>query len=1386
MKKVLFAGISCILILWGGMCATTLSAESASVQGDDFSAPDAVVYQFDFESTNQCWAIRTLNGIPFGIPGSEQVVNGTCPGCSGTKSLQFQVNFQVANEHKGQIEYSSERGCSITRSIPARAEFSTWIYLEQDGPGNLEAEFWVQDTNAHNWAWHASRPTVALQPGQWVRLIGEGSWTSNAWFNPVLKFGIEIKPTPGTAIPPGVIPIQVDDIVISERTSLHDFDFETGTQCWRIRSLNGTSFGISDSESTVASTCPTCSPTHSFQFQVNFQTANDHKGQVEYSTERGCPLASAIPPNTRFSTWLYLPPGAPGNLEAEFFVQDTSAHNWTWHASRPTVDLEPGQWVRLYGENSWTSGFWANPALKIGIEIKSEAGTPIPGGIVTVQMDDVRLTTPTPPTLRQYLPSIRTPATLPLVTWAYRGASVAGYWVNAYDPAGNAYQTVDYLASVGVDTVAVVTTWFQDTLTDTVMYADPHATPSDVQLVALIDYAHSKGLKVMLKPHIDPLTGWRAHFDPTNPAAWFQHFENDFILHYARLAEAHHVELYCLGAELDSMTAATYEDEWEDIIADVRAVYHGKLTYAATEGKIRGNDLSVHFWQSLDYAALTVYFGVSQVRTPVVDDAVRAWLSSQYKGFLEQWHARHGKPIIFAEIGYRSIDFAGVESWRGEGPNGCNAGGPNYPACSIAYNGAGQANQYEALFRAMGRQPWLAGIFAWQFEPRAGCTGITGGVGNTDYAFYGKPAGQVFHHWFGASDPPPALTYPNLTAPLIDHFNYVDGASAQRTWLVQSSGSMALTADSAVYAPVTGNSWSTRIQSHVPDDDPRYAQLVGYFCEGHRDWSQYHSLEIWVRADGLRGEPAGSEFSIALIDSRSQSREIWQSSRFLDRRFMPEQPNGWIRARISLTAGNDRNPWRHPTDFVVPTWETVQNGQLNLNALRGIWIKTLTARNPSQYPDIMIWVDEATASTDTVSVIPAPTLPVLDAVEYANSDDARFVWKRNPDLTGTLTLTIDPTQRAPVANSTRSLKIESNIPCASGGLATASNYLLGGPYDLRGYRSLNLRIRGDQVNASPYGGEFSVILIDKDGEKWQATRWLDRTSGSNAPSTYNRWDWAKISLTASTADREPWYHPADFVIPEWETVHNGVLDLDQVQAIVVRSRTTDTDCAHYPRQVAWIDQLQASTNVVAPPPLPALPVIDHFEYLDDDILRIIWRSASSGQVVIFSDASTHAPVPGSTRSMRIEAHVPTADDRYAQVCTNFLNGPLDFSPYHHLDISVRGDGVNAPPYGGEFSIMLIEWDAAVERNDGEKWQSSRWFNRTSSWSTPLSIGLSGSGQGDPWDHPNDFIVPSWETRYDGVLNLHSIKGVCIKALTTNQSSGNYPDFSVWVDELKLR
>ena len=978
-----------------------------------------------------------------------------------------------------------------------------------------------------------------------------------------------------------------------------------------------------------------------------------------------------------------------------------------------------------------------------------------------------------------YLPLMlrgRSPSAL---GWEYEGISVSGYWSSAYALEGNAYDTIDYLASVGANTVSILSTWYQDTLTSTVMYPHSRITPDDAELGALIDYAHHKGLKVMLKPHIDPLKGWRANFAPTDPDQWFYHFKNDFILHYAQLAETHGVEIYCLGAEYDSMTAAQYEDEWLDIIASVRNVYHGKLTYAATEDKIKRHDLSVAFWRSLDYAALTVYFNVSDDRTPSVDDVVAGWHLPEHKAFLEQWYARHGKPIIFAEIGYRSVDYGGYQSYIGEGPNGCHANGPNYPACSIAYNGQGQANLYEGLMQAMGRQPWLAGIFIWQFEPRAGCQSITGGVGNIDYAFFGKPAGQVIHRWFGGSGSAPGLVSPDLESPLIDHFDYIDNAAARRMWLMQSSGDIELSSDAAIFAPVAGNSRSMRIASHVPDDDPRYAQLVGYFCEGHRDWSRYNSLEIWVRTDGLFEEPEGSEFSIALIDSRSAEREIWQSSRFLDRYHTSGAPDGWMRATISLTGNSDDNPWRHPTDFVVPRWEERQNGELDLHALRGVWIKSLTTENPSQFPDFIIWVDEAKVSTESVSIIPAPQPPVLDAFEYANDDDVRFVWKTLRELTGTIALAMDTAVKAPVPSTTRSMRVDADIPCQAGGLAEIDNYFLGGPLDLTGYRSLELWVRGDQIDQLPYGGELSVILIDADGERWQSTRWMDRMSGANAPALRNGWDRVILSLTSAGVGLDPWYHPADFVLPPWEPVVNGRLDLPAVQGIAVKSRTTDEHCAVHPRQVIWLDALQASTAAVTPPTLPALPTLDLFEYRDDDIARVIWKSASSGRVVLSMDASTYAPALGSTRSMEVQSNVPLSSRRYTQVCTTFLNGPLDFSPYANLEIWVRGDGNNTPPYGGEFSIILIE------AGSKEKWQSTRWLARTHPWSQPIAIRLSGSGQGNPWDHPSDFVVPNWEPLQDGVLNLAAIEAVCIKALTTDQAASAHPNFTVWVDNLRL-
>jgi len=168
------------------------------------------LYRFDFESGTQCWQIRWLDDVPFGIAGSEKQTDVTCPTCSHPHSFEFQVNLKTAKENKAHLELSTEHGCNLSTPIPATATFTAWVYLADNAPGGLQAEFFVQDTVQHNWAWYSSQTPVALTPGKWTQV--KGKWTAGNWTNPVLKIGLEIKPA--GKIPDQEFMVRVDDVRI--------------------------------------------------------------------------------------------------------------------------------------------------------------------------------------------------------------------------------------------------------------------------------------------------------------------------------------------------------------------------------------------------------------------------------------------------------------------------------------------------------------------------------------------------------------------------------------------------------------------------------------------------------------------------------------------------------------------------------------------------------------------------------------------------------------------------------------------------------------------------------------------------------------------------------------------------------------------------------------------------------------------------------------------------------------------------------------------------------------------------------------------------------------------------------------------------------------------
>lgn len=260
------------------------------------------------------------------------------------------------------------------------------------------------------------------------------------------------------------------------------------------------------------------------------------------------------------------------------------------------------------------------------------------------------------------------------------------------------------------------------------------ATASDSSLIWAIEQTRALGLRVTLKPYLDSEDGgWRADIDPADPDAWFAVY-GAVITHYADLGRARGVDLLVIGSELIPMsTNPEYEGRWRSLISDVRARFPGKITYSANWG---GEGFPeefprVPFWDALDYLGLSAYFELSSTGSPTVDDMVRrwgAWQREKLAPFQERW----GKPVLFTEAGYRSVDGA--------------ARHPRLWQNSRSLDLQEQADCYQALFRAFTGVPWFAGVGFWNWNPDTRVSGS-----DTDYHVQNKPALGIVAAWFGGA-----------------------------------------------------------------------------------------------------------------------------------------------------------------------------------------------------------------------------------------------------------------------------------------------------------------------------------------------------------------------------------------------------------------------------------------------------------------------------------------------------------------------------------------------------------------------------------------------------------------------------------------------------------
>jgi hypothetical protein len=238
-----------------------------------------------------------------------------------------------------------------------------------------------------------------------------------------------------------------------------------------------------------------------------------------------------------------------------------------------------------------------------------------------------------------------------------------------------------------------------------------------------IQLLHKNNFEVMLKPQV---WVWKGEFTGDikmkSEEDWKKLEQNyrDFILLYAGLAAEEKVEIYCVGTELYQFINSR-ETFWRELIAEVRTIYKGKLTYAENWDKIEKTDI----WEELDFIGVDAYFPIHEDRAPTVDQLKSGW--DPHKKLLNNLSDSYGKKVLFTEYGYRNTDYAAKEPWDSSRQD-------------KVLNNELQVNALDALYQQFWMENWFAGGFLWKWHQEHQ---QSGGSKDDQFTPQNKPAEQL-------------------------------------------------------------------------------------------------------------------------------------------------------------------------------------------------------------------------------------------------------------------------------------------------------------------------------------------------------------------------------------------------------------------------------------------------------------------------------------------------------------------------------------------------------------------------------------------------------------------------------------------------------------------
>lgn len=275
-------------------------------------------------------------------------------------------------------------------------------------------------------------------------------------------------------------------------------------------------------------------------------------------------------------------------------------------------------------------------------------------------------------------------------------------------------QAISDIEELSLNTVNIPIVVNIDSISSSKMSIDKSSLEKAIQLLSKLK---GNNIKIILEayPWIKNGSEYETKWKPDNMQAFFENWKTILETLVTKVANPYDVEILNIASNFELME--NYEDDWCGVIAFVRGIYKGKITYRTSwwytakwdlkSKETFNKKLDNKAFAMVDFISVAAYFELSDSDTNSVISLTKALESTTVYNReqnvikeLYDLYTKWNKPIFFGELGFPRTYKAAMQPWN--------------PNASKTLSNEEQAKCFEAYRRIFENEPWILGfsIFA--------------------------------------------------------------------------------------------------------------------------------------------------------------------------------------------------------------------------------------------------------------------------------------------------------------------------------------------------------------------------------------------------------------------------------------------------------------------------------------------------------------------------------------------------------------------------------------------------------------------------------------------------------------------------------------------------